>query len=189
MAIRFATPADSPALLKIYGQYIETPVTFEYVLPTEQEFAGRIAGISQAYPYLVCEENNKITGYAYACRHLERAAYQWNAELSVYLDRSFTSRGLGKKLCRILIDILKSQGVRTVYGGVVAPNAKSEALHKALGFEAAGVYRNMGYKCGKWHDVIWFAKQIAPYDSNPQAVTPIDRISQEQIQKIILAAV
>ena len=189
MTIRFAAPADSPALLKIYGQYIETPVTFEYVLPTEQEFADRIADISKCYPYLVCAENNEITGYAYACRHLERAAYQWNAELSIYLERSFTSRGLGKKLCRILIDILKLQGVRTVYSGVVAPNAKSEALHKSLGFEAAGVYPNMGYKCGKWRDVIWFAKQIAPYDVGPQPIIPIGRIPEEQIQKIILAAI
>ena len=188
MTIRFATPDDSPALLKIYGQYIETPVTFEYALPTAQEFAYRIAAISQCYPYLVCEENNEITGYAYACRHLERAAYQWNAELSVYLAPAVTSRGLGKKFCRILIEILELQGVRTVYGGVVVPNAKSEALHKALGFEAAGVYRNMGYKCGKWHDVIWFAKQIAPYDVDPQPITPVGRISRGRIQKIIAAA-
>lgn len=189
MLVRLVVPNDSTALLNIYGQYIETPVTFEYVLPTEQEFANRIAGISKCYPYLVCEENKQIKGYAYACRHLERAAYQWNAELSVYLDRSFTSRGLGKKLCRILIDILKLQGVRTVYGGVVVPNAKSEALHKSLGFEAAGVYPNMGYKCGKWRDVIWFAKQIAPYDVDPQPIIPIGRIPEEQIQKIILAAI
>ncbi|MBQ4132137.1 MAG: N-acetyltransferase, partial [Desulfovibrionaceae bacterium] len=99
MLIRFAEPGDSAALLKIYNQYMATPVTFEYVLPSTEEFAERIASISKDYPYLVCEcRDGKVVGYAYAHRALLRAAYQWNAEMSVYLDRNFTSRGLGKRL-------------------------------------------------------------------------------------------
>lgn len=186
MKIRFATPDDCPALLKIYAQYIETPITFEYVLPSEAEFSGRIAGISREYPYVVCEEGNRVFGYAYAHRHMEREAYQWNAELSVYLDSSHTSRGLGKKLYHVLIDILTLQRVKTVYGGVTVPNAKSEALHKSLGFKVLGTYHNAGYKDGKWHDVSWFEKAIAPYGPNPAPFVPIGRVSREELGRIVM---
>ena len=85
MILRFVTPQDCPALLDIYAQYIDTGVTFEYDLPTREEFTARISGICRDYPYLVCQEGDRVLGYAYAHRVWERAAYQWNAELSVYL--------------------------------------------------------------------------------------------------------
>lgn len=185
MTIRFAGPADSAALLKIYANYINTPVTFECVLPTEQEFAERIIAVSGFYPYLVCGESNRIIGYAYAHRHMERDAYQWNAELSVYLDPSRISRGLGKKLYGILIAMLKLQGIKTVYGGVTVPNKASEALHKGLGFRILGTYHNAGYKNGKWHDVVWFEKALAPYDVPPQPIVSIRHIPQGQLDNII----
>ena len=137
-AFRFAAPADSAALLKIYGEYLDTPITFECALPSEAEFAGRIAAVGREYPYLVCLEKGRIVGYAYAHRQAERAAYQWNAELSVYLDRSCTSRGLGRRLYGALMDILRLQGIRTVYGCVTVPNEKSEGLHQSPGLPAAG---------------------------------------------------
>ena len=86
------------------------------------EFTERIYNISKGYPYIVCEdEEGAIIGYAYAHRHMEREAYQWNAELSIYIDRTFISKGIGKKLYCILIEILKLQGIRTVYGCVTLP--------------------------------------------------------------------
>lgn len=183
--IRFAQPADSAAILDIYARYIETPITFECVLPTEQAFSKRMADISAFYPCLVCEENSRIVGYAYAHRHMERQAYQWNAELSVYLDPSFTSKGLGKKLYAILIEMLKCQGIRTVYGGVTVPNEKSESLHRAMSFSVVGTYHHAGFKNGKWHDVIWFEKAIAPYDLFPAPVVSIKSIPESQIREII----
>lgn len=185
MIVRFAKPDDSAALLKIYDQYIKTPITFECALPTEAEFSERIRNISKCYPYLVCEENDRIVGYAYANRHMVREAYQWNAELSVYLDPSFTSRGLGKKFYRILIEILKLQGVKTVYGCMTLPNVKSEALHEKLGFKLIGTYQNAGYKDGKWHDVVWFGKAIAQYDLPPKPIVPINHIREDLLQMII----
>lgn len=189
MLIRLATPEDGRALLEIYAQYIETPITFEYALPAEQEFAARIRGISERYPYIICEENHKIAGYAYACRYREREAYQWDVEASVYVDQNSTSKGLGKRLYRILIEILRLQGVKNVYGGVVPPNIKSEALHKSLGFQILGTAQNTGYKNGKWHDVIWFQKQIGEYDAAPRPVMPVNQLPCGQVQKILLGAV
>ena len=132
MIVRFATPNDSLELLKIYKQYIDTAITFECTLPTEQEFRERIEGIIKEYPYLVCEDDGKIVGYAYAHRHMERGAYGWNAELSVYIDRSFTSRGIGKELYIKLIELLKLQGIKNLYAGITVPNKKSEKLHTSL---------------------------------------------------------
>lgn len=183
--IRFAQAADSTAILKIYASYIETPITFECSLPTEKAFSKRMADISAFYPALVCEEEGNIVGYAYAHRHMERQAYQWNAELSVYLDPSSTSKGLGKKLYSILIRILKLQGIRTVYGGVTVPNKKSEALHRTMGFSAVGTYHHAGFKNGTWHDVTWFEKAIAPYDSFPEPIVSIDKIPVQELRKII----
>ena len=77
--IRFAAPDDAAALLRIYAQYIETPITFEYTLPSEEEFARRIRDIQAVYPYLVYIEDGEVLGYAYAHRFQERAAYQWGA--------------------------------------------------------------------------------------------------------------
>lgn len=76
MRVRCVVPDDSQKILEIYAQYIETPVTFECTLPPEREFAKRIEDISKFYPYLVCEQNSDIIGYAYAHRHMEREAYQ-----------------------------------------------------------------------------------------------------------------
>ena len=87
MTLRFAAPEDVSALLSIYERYISTPITFEYTLPSLEEFARRVSSVQTFYPYLVAEENGELLGYAYAHRIAERAAYRWGAELSIYLDR------------------------------------------------------------------------------------------------------
>ena len=183
--MRFASAADSAALLEIYGQYLESPVTFEYDRPSEAEFARRIAAYGGAYPYLVWEEDGRSLGYAYAHALGERAAYQWSAELSVYLDRSAAGRGLGRRLYGALMEMLRLQGVRTVYGCVTVPNPASERLHEAMGFRRAGVWRRAGYKSGAWRDVTWFEKSIAPYDEAPEPVRPIGEIPEEPLADIL----
>ena len=185
MEIRFAKRSDGDALRRIYAQYIETPVTFEYDLPSAGEFAERVAAIGGEYPYLVCEENGRIVGYAYAHRQKEREAYQWNAELSVYLDRDFTSKGIGKALYGALMDILRLQGIKTVYGVVTIPNEKSERLHERIGFRISGTHRRTGYKCGRWHDIRWFEKQIGPYDGEPAPIRPVREIPAEELDGIL----
>ena len=173
LKIRLSAADDTPRLLEIYGQYIHTPITFECVLPTEQEFSERIQNITQNYPYLVCEEQGKLIGYAYAHRQMAREAYQWNAELSIYLDQEYTSQGLGKQLYCALIELLRMQGVRNVYGGVTLPNERSERLHLGLGFHCLGIYRSTGFKCGQWHDVAWFEKAIAVHNQEPSPMRSI----------------
>ncbi len=185
MKIRLVCKKDCSEILNIYSQYIDTKITFEYTLPSIEEFEQRISEITKFYPYLVCEENGKIIGYAYAHRQAQRIAYQWNAELSVYIDKNYTSKGIGKTLYNILIKILRLQKIKTVYGCVTIPNEKSEKLHFSLGFKEAGIHRNTGFKNGKWHDVKWFEKQIAPYDTTPDFPISINKITKKDIESII----
>lgn len=181
MTVRFATEADAGRLLVVYAQYIDTSVTFEYDLPAEAEFAARIRDITESWPYLICEEGGKTAGYAYAHLARERKAYGWYVELSIYLDRSRTGQGLGKRLYGLLLDILRAQGVRTAMGCVTLPNPASEALHAALGFDRAGVSRSAGYKNGAWHDVAWFEKPLAPYDVPPSPTVPVRDLGRELV--------
>ena len=185
MKLRFAVPEDAKALLAIYAQYIDTNITFEYSLPSEEEFAARIRSFTGIYPYLVCEDGGRIVGYAYAHRIQERAAYQWNAELSIYLDSAVRTHGLGRRLYTVLMDLLRMQGVKTVYGIVTSPNEPSERLHESMGFARIGVMHNTGYKNGAWHDVTYFEKALAPYENDPKPVTPIGTLPEDAVQKTL----
>ena len=186
MKIRLANLEDTLSILKIYSQYIDTPITFEYKLPTEEEFKKRIENITKKYPYLVCEdENGKIIGYAYANKFMEREAYNWNTELSVYIDNSSTSKGIGKKLCFIIIEILKYQGIRNVYSKVTLTNEKSEKLHYSLGFNLIGTYHNVGYKNNNWYNVGLFEKEIYKSLDKPKDIINIKEIPNEKLINII----
>ena len=183
---RLVQEADAAAILSIYEPYIQdTVITFEYETPSAQEFRNRVRKISAEYPYIVCISDDKIVGYAYAHSQMERAAYQWNAPLSVYIDEPYQRCGVGKALYSALIEILRMQNVRTVYGGVTIPNENSERLHEYLGFYKLGIYRSTGYKCGAWHDVAWFEKTIGNYDLDPQPFVSIQELDQNAIEEIL----
>lgn len=184
MKIRLVSKDDVSDLLKIYSQYINTEITFEYELPSTEEFTKRIAEILKDYPYLALEVDNKIIGYAYANRYQQRMAYSWNAELSIYLDKNQTGKGYGKKLYSALIEILKLQEIRNIYALITEPNIESEKLHTYFGFTNIGSYHNTGYKNNKWHNVGIWEKQINPYD-NPKKFISIKDIDKKEINKII----
>lgn len=185
MKLRLATQEDVPALLAIYKRYIPTNITFEYALPSEEEFSRRVESISSFYPYLVAADGESVLGYAYAHRIAERAAYGWGAELSIYLHPDAAGKGLGKRLYLTLIELLRLQGVRTVYGLVASPNPRSEALHQSMGFRLMGVQKNAGYKNGRWIDLLWFEKPIAPYDLEPIPLVPAHLLPPAAVQNIL----
>lgn len=184
--IRPAEEADADAILAIYAPYVEnTAITFEHEVPAPEEFRRRMRGILGTYPYLVCTVGGAVQGYAYAARQKERAAYGWNAELSVYLSPALTGRGAGKALYRALMEILRLQGVVTVYGGVTLPNPASEGLHESMGFAEAGVHRRTGYKDGRWLDVRLYEKGIGEYAVPPAPVVPVWALAPAQVQAIL----
>ena len=185
MKIRFAKESDALELLRIYNQYIDTTITFEYVLPSEEEFRRRIREFSEVYPYLVYEEDGKILGYAYAHRAFERAAFQWDAEVSIYLDKNVRGRGVGKTCYIVLLALLKEQGIITVYSLISTPNPRSEKLHFDMGFELIGVHKNTGYKAGKWCDISWYQLQLNPYSDNPVPIKSIHELDTQKTEEIL----
>ncbi|HLK96704.1 MAG TPA: arsinothricin resistance N-acetyltransferase ArsN1 family B [Hymenobacter sp.] len=169
MTIRFATPTDAQALVDIYGPYIlNTSISFEYEVPSVDEFAGRIHTIQQQQlPYLVAEKDGRILGYAYAGRHRERIAYQWSADTSVYVHPDGHRKGIARSLYTHLLELLRRQGYYNAYAGITLPNLASENFHHSMGFELIGVYPKVGYKMGTWHDVAWFQLTLQPHQPNP----------------------
>lgn len=170
---------DTAQILSIYAPYIlNTTVTFEYEVPSIMAFERRIEQISNQFPWLVCEQSGQIIGYAYASKQYERAAYAWNAELSVYVALKAQGMGIGTALYQALIGLLKMQGYCNVSVRIQIPNEKSVALHRAFGFEEAGIMRSIGNKFGRWLDMLSMTKQIGEYVPSPQppiAVTALDR--------------
>lgn len=161
MTIRDARRSDVPAMLAIYAPFVEhTAVSFEYDVPTEAEFARRLEAHQAAFPWLVCEENGRVMGYAYAGRAFERAAYGWNAEISCYLAPELRGRGVGRRLYARIEEILTRLGYYKLFAVVTSANAPSVAFHRALGFRDAACFRNVGYKQGGWYDVLWLEKTL-----------------------------
>lgn len=179
-----AAERDAPALLAIYRPYIATTVTFEYEAPSEEEFARRIREVLREYPYLVCEAGGQPVGYAYAHRHKERAAYQWDAELSVYLSEAAFGRGVGRALYGALMELLQRQNVRNVYGAITGENARSIRFHRRLGFTELGVYHETGYKCGRWLDVCWMEKRL-PGQTPPLPVRPWRELPEAEVEALL----
>ena len=186
--IRLATVDDAESILAIYTPYVTgTSITFEYEVPSLDEMRTRIADTLKEYPYLIYLLDGNVAGYAYAHRLRERIAYQWDAELSVYVDGDCHHRGIGKALYACLMDLLKLQNVINVSGVVTKPNPASERLHEHFGFRLAGVLRNTGFKKGKWLDVAWYEKNLSDWPAKPLPLLPFSRVEQAQVQNILEA--
>src|SRR5262245_14576811 len=155
--IRVATPADADQIQAIYAPVVrDTAISFEYEPPTVDEMAQRMVGTLSTHPYLVCEEDGRVLGYIYAGALRTRAAYGWSAESTVYVDSRTHRSGVGRALYEALLSILRRQGFHGVFAGVTLPNANSVGLHEALGLRSLGVYQDVGFKHGRWHDVGWW---------------------------------
>jgi L-amino acid N-acyltransferase YncA len=181
--IRLATTGDGAAIARIYAPFCEaTAVSFEYLAPSPDEMAGRIAATTAVYPWLVFLDDETVAGYAYASRHRDRAAYAWSVDTAVYVDADHQRRGVGGALYRRLFDLLRLQGFVHIYAGVTLPNPASLRLHESAGFTPVGVYRRVGYKLGAWHDVAWFQADLQPEPIDPappqsvSALGPLDGV-------------
>ncbi|MCK9557698.1 MAG: N-acetyltransferase family protein [Candidatus Cloacimonetes bacterium] len=183
--LRIANENDAEALLAIYSQYTDTAITFEYGKPSLEAFTERIKDISAFYPYIVCESDGVVIGYAYAHRQRERAAYRWNAESTVYIDNRYTGKGIGRRLYSALIEILTLMNIKNIYAYITVPNEKSEGLHYSMGFLKAGLYKNTGYKDGRWLDVLCLVKNIGIYGKDPAEVKPINEIPASSVRQVL----
>lgn len=173
LTIRSATEQDTAQILAIYQPIVETTViSFELEPPSLAEMEQRIATIGARFPWLVCEDGNLVLGYAYATAHRARRAYQWSVDVSVYVHERARRKGVARALYTALFKILVVQGFFNAYAVIALPNPASIGLHEALGFRPVGVYRQVGYKLGAWHDVGWWQLRLQDVADVPQP--PLD---------------
>jgi phosphinothricin acetyltransferase len=165
--IRLATPDDAEQVRALYAPYCHTPISFETEPPGVEDVRERLAKVLGQYPWLGCEDGDEVLGYAYATQHRERAAYCWSVDTSVYVRQGRQRRGVGRALYTSLLAVLPLQGYVNAYAGVTLPNPASVGLHEAMGFQPVGVYRQVGFKCGAWHDVGWFQRPLQPRPCEP----------------------
>ena len=159
--IRLATVADIPAILEIYAPYIlDTAISFEYSVPTLEEFTERFQTITAQFPWLVWEENGNILGYAYASLPFGRAAYRWVAASSIYLAPSIQGKGIGGKLYAALEAVLTAQGYRKTYAIITSDNPGSLRFHEKMGFRLIGEFPDCGIKVSKLYSVVWMEKSL-----------------------------
>ncbi|HJD97513.1 GNAT family N-acetyltransferase [Mailhella massiliensis] len=182
--IRTATTADAPALLDIYAPYVrETAISFEYDVPSLQEFEGRVSHTLSRYPWIVAEQGGRVLGYAYASAFHPRAAYQWCAEASIYLARDARGHGLGARLYDALEDILRRQNMLVLYACIASPSEEDEHLtraslrfHARMGFRSVGEFPRCGYKFGRWYGMVWMEKRLAEPSDPPAPVIPFSEM-------------
>ena len=171
MEIRKARKEDATAMLAIYAPYVqETAISFEYDVPTLEEFRQRIRRVTAHYPWLVAEDNGRIVGYAYASAFHERAAYQWAVETSIYIDQRERQKGIGRLLHDALETALKQQGILNLNACIAYTETEDEHLtlgsvhfHKRLGYQQVAHFHQCGKKFGRWYDMIWMEKLIGEH--------------------------
>lgn len=185
--IRTAREEDAEELLAIYAPYVtDTAVTFEWEIPSADEFSRRIRETLKRYPYLVAVENGQAVGYAYASAFKDRAAYDWAAETSIYLRRDRRGQGMGKKLYLGLEQQLKRQNIINLNACIACAqsgdphlNGASVRFHARLGYRKVAHFTKCGYKFGTWYDMIWMEKFLGEHPARPKAVLPFPQLGGE----------
>lgn len=173
-SVSFAGPEDASALLSIYAPYVEnTPVTFEYRVPSVEEFAERIRRIQSMYPYLTARRDGEILGYAYASVFKDRRAYDWSVETSIYVAQKARGQGIGTLLYTRLEELLKRQNVCNLCACITYPGPESIAFHERMGYKKAAHFHKSGYKFKTWYDMIWMEKFINEHEDEQKPLISI----------------
>jgi phosphinothricin acetyltransferase len=160
-AIRFASADDAAGVAAIYAPNISgSVISFEALPPTTEQMRERITATLAQTPWLVCERDGQLLGYAYASPHAERAAYLWSLNVSVYVAPGCRRQGVGRALYASLFALLQLAGYYAAHAGVTLPNPASVGLHESVGFVPVGVFRGVGFKLGAWQDVGWWQLEL-----------------------------
>lgn len=176
--IRMAVPEDAEILLNIYAPFVtDTAISFEYEVPTVEEFRRRIISKLEKFPYLVALYDEKPVGYAYASPFIPRPAYDWSVEVTVYIREEYTGFGIGRKLYETLEALLVEQNIYNVNACICCVDRedpyvtnRSRDFHEHMGYRFVGKFTNSGYKFGRWYDMIWMEKLLRPHPEHPEPV-------------------
>jgi phosphinothricin acetyltransferase len=172
---RAASARDAAACLEIYRPYVlNTAISWEIDVPTAAEMAARIDGLRATHAWLVLERDDQIVGFAYGQPLKRLPTFQWAAETGIYVDVDHHRAGGGRELYTQLLRRLAERGYRHVFAGITQPNDASNGLHRSVGFHDAGLYRQVAWKHGSWHDVAWMQLDLADGvggNAAPRAIT------------------
>jgi len=182
--IRRITPADAEKLLEIYAPYVtETAITFEYDVPTIDEFRKRIEVILEKYPYTAAIQDGEIIGYAYAGLFKARAAYDYDVEVTIYIKKEHRRSGVGKILYAELERLLKKQGITNLYACIACTETEDEFLtndsikfHQRMGYKLIGTFKQCGYKYNRWYDMVWMEKIVGEHLAEQPEIVPFPKI-------------
>jgi L-amino acid N-acyltransferase YncA len=185
--IRIVGPEDADDIQAIYAPSVLHGVaTFETAVPSASTMRERIQARLPQYPWLVWREHERVLAYAYAGRFRERAAYDWVAETSIYVHADAHRRGIARMLYGALFEVMRLQGINQAVGVITLPGDASVALHESMGFAAAGVWRNAGYKLGQWWDVGVWQKELQAPVNPPPSIVPFATLRQSPLLQHVL---
>lgn len=187
LILRVAEVKDARALLDIYTPYVlTTAITFEYDVPSLNEFEERIRKTLKKYPYIVAELRGEIVGYTYASPFKTRAAYDWSIETSIYVKKDFKRKGIGRALLSKLEEVLSRQNILNVNACIAKPAVEDEYLtndsvrfHEKMGYRLAGEFNKCGYKFDRWYNMVWMEKHIGEHTSNQ---TPVINFNPDMME-------
>lgn len=172
--IRLARADDAQAVLAIYERaVVDAAVSFEYEPPTVQEMAKRIQGSRDAHAWIVYIYRGQLVGYAYSSRFRGRRAYDWTAEVSVYVHHEHHREGIATNLYKVLHALMAAQGYFTAVAVMTFPNPQSEKFHRALGYQSVGTLPQAGYKNDAWHGIELMSLNLVPESSTPGTISPV----------------
>lgn len=161
MRVRDAELSDAAAIQAIYAPYVtDSCISFEDVAPDTPEIVSRMTATMPNYPYLVADDGGEVVGYAYASRHRLRSAYRASIDTAIYVHPAAHRSGVGRALLSHLLVDARRRGYHAAFAGIALPNESSVGLHEAMGFTPVGVYREVGFKFGQWHDVGWWQRLL-----------------------------
>ena len=146
---------DAEDIARIYNHYVRfSTITFEEEEASVANVSHRISvSLDSDIPWLVCESEGRVTGYANAGVWKARSAYRFTVEVSIYLDQSVTGQGVGTQLYRALFDELRARSYHSAIGVIALPNPASITLHEKMGMKKVAHFKEVGYKFDKWIDV------------------------------------
>ena len=180
---------DIESLLSVYAPYVEnTAVSFEYEVPSIDEFRSRFEKITKKYPYFLAEDSNgKVLGYTYYSEFKNREAYRYSVETTIYLAKEACGRGIGRNLYEVLEKAAKAQNITNMNACIATCKTEDEYLtnrsyyfHEKMGYKLVGTFHNSGYKFDKWYDMVWMEKSVGEYFVPAKSFIPYKELSNER---------